>query len=230
VNADSPPSPEHDAQLAALQSLTTSAAANIPGVDFASITLYSEDGTLRTVAATDQLAEKIDAVQYELREGPCYGAVTEDRFVLVNDMSATTDYPRLAPRVVGLGVWAQAAMQLTHHGRRAAGLNLYARTPGAFDRSTVEIAEMFASHAATLLEYVEQVEHLNEALRTRTDIGTAVGILMERYGIDRHRAFKFLVRSSNNRNTKLRALARDVIDGSFGSTTEEDRASQQWPD
>jgi hypothetical protein len=46
----------------------------------------------------------------------------------------------------------------------------------AFDRSTFELAELFATQAAALLEYAEQVEQLSEALHTRTDIGTAVGI------------------------------------------------------
>jgi AmiR/NasT family two-component response regulator len=80
-----------------------------------------------------------------------------------------------------------------------------------------------------LLQYVEQVEQLSTALHTRTDIGTAVGIIMERYGIDRQRAFAFLVRTSNNRNVKLRAVALEVIAGTFGSTPEEDTRSLQWP-
>lgn len=226
MSADTPSSSGPGAQEAALESLTTSAAANIPGVDFASITLYGEDETLRTVGATDPLADKIDALQYELREGPCYAALADERFVLVNDLSVSSDFPRYAPRAVELGVRAQAALQLTSNGRRAAGLNLYAHEAGAFGRSTVQVAGMFATHAAALLGYVDEVEHLNVALQTRTDIGTAVGILMERYGIDRKQAFAFLVRTSNSRNVKLRALAQDVIDGTF-RTTGEGSGSQQ---
>lgn len=111
----------------------------------------------------------------------------------------------------------------------SAGLNLYARTPGVFDRSTVQVAELFATQAAALLHYADQVEQLSEALHTRTDIGTAGGIIMERYGIGNHQAFAFLVRSSNNRNVKLRVLAQDVIAGTFDSTLDEDARSQHWP-
>jgi len=125
-------------------------------------------------------------------------------------------------------VGAQAAIQLLHDGERA-GLNLYSRTAGSFDRSTVQLAELFATQAAAVLGYAQQVEQLHEALHTRTDIGTAVGILMERYGIDRHQAFAFLTRSSQTRNTKVRVLALDVIDGNFASTPVEDQASQEWP-
>jgi AmiR/NasT family two-component response regulator len=74
-----------------------------------------------------------------------------------------------------------------------------------------------------------QVEQLGDALHSRTDIGTAVGIVMERYQIDRDRAFGFLVRISNNRNLKLRAFAQQVIDGTFQSTPREDGRSPDWP-
>jgi len=65
-----------EARKAALDSLAASAATNIPGVDFVSITVSSRDDSLHTEAATDALAERADSLQYELREGPCYSAVT----------------------------------------------------------------------------------------------------------------------------------------------------------
>jgi len=58
-----------------------------------------------------------------LREGPSYAAVTDERFVIVNDMAAAAAFPRYGPRVVDLGLRAQAAIQLVD-GKRRAGLNL----------------------------------------------------------------------------------------------------------
>ncbi len=205
------PSQGYSARDAALSSLASSAADNIPGVDFVSITVHEADHTLYTAAATDPLAERADALQYELREGPCYAAVTDERFVLVNDMPAAAEFPRYAPRAVDLGVGAHAAIQLVD-GRRRAGLNMYARTAGSFDPATVQFAELFAGQAGAILGYAEQVEQLSNAVQTRTDIGTAVGILMERYGVNRHQAFAFLTRNSQDRNIKVRVLAQHVID------------------
>jgi AmiR/NasT family two-component response regulator len=93
----------------------------------------------------------------------------------------------------------------------------------------VQLAELFATQAAAVLNYATQVEQLSVALHTRTDIGTAVGILMERYAIDRNQAFAFLMRNSNDRNIKIRVLAQHVIDGTFESTAAEDSRSQDWP-
>jgi GAF domain-containing protein len=220
--------PQRPSREAALEHLAASAASNIPGADFVSISLQRKGQPMQTVAATDPLAERTDNLQYQLNEGPCYAALTEERLVVVNDLAAAPEFPHYAPKAVDLGLGAQAAIQLLHNGDRA-GLNLYARTAGAFDRSTVQIAELFASQAAAVLGYAEQVEQLTEAVHTRTDIGTAIGILMERYGIDRQQAFGFLARNSQTRNIKLRVLAQHVIDGTFQSTASEDRESHQWP-
>jgi hypothetical protein len=200
ATASEPPCPSRES---ALESLAASAAANIPGADFVSIPARRQDGPLRTVVSTDPLAEQTDMLQYELREGPCYAAVTKERFVLVNDLADSMTFPDYGPKAVALGIGAQAGIQLLHQ-KETAGLKLYARTAGAFDRSTVQLAELFATQAGALLGYADQVEQLSVALHTRTDIGTAVGIFMERYHLDRHKAFAFLARCSQNRNIKVR--------------------------
>ncbi len=205
---------EHSALEAAFRSLAASAAGNVPGVDFVSITVGETDNSPYTAAATDPLAERADALQYELLEGPCYAVVTGERFVLVNDLAAAVEFPRYAPRAVDLGVGAHAAIELVD-GNRRAGLNLYARAAGSFDCSTAQLAELFAGQAAALLGYAEQVEQLSVALHTRGDIGAALGILMERYSVDRHQAFAFLARNSQDQNVKVRVLAQRVLDGTF---------------
>jgi AmiR/NasT family two-component response regulator len=43
-------------------------------------------------------------------------------------------------------------------------------------------------------------------------IGQAIGILMERYQMNDDRAFAFLVRASSQTNTKLRDVAKEVVD------------------
>jgi hypothetical protein len=217
---NTPLPPAHEA---ALHDVVVSAVSNIGGVDFASVSLRAKDRTLHTIAATDPLAHEIDAIQYELREGPCYAAVTGDRLKLINHLEAAIEFPRYGTRAADLGVRSQLAIQLFHDGEQA-GLNLYARRAQAFDRSTVELAELFATQAAALLEYAEQVDQLSEAVHSRTDIGIAVGILMERYTMDRNQAFSYLVRNSNDRNVKLRLLAKQVIDGTFESQHEAGRS------
>ncbi len=60
--------------------------------------------------------------------------------------------------------------------------------------------------------FATTVDHLNEALSTRKVIGQAIGIAMERYGIDETRAFEFLIRVSQTSNTKLRDVATEIVE------------------
>ena len=64
-----PRDPERPPRDAALETLAVSAASNIPGVDFVSITVHRHDQSMSTEAATDPLAEQADVLQYELRKG-----------------------------------------------------------------------------------------------------------------------------------------------------------------
>jgi AmiR/NasT family two-component response regulator len=83
----------------------------------------------------------------------------------------------------------------------------------------MHMAERFSNQAAVLLGYARQIGSLGEALQSRQDIGTAVGITMQRFDIDRDQAFGFLVRISNDRNIKLRDIAQQVINGTFDLTS-----------
>lgn len=53
---------------------------------------------------------------------------------------------------------------------------------------------------------------LTEALESRTLIGQATGILMERFGLDSDTAFGVLRRLSQTHNIKVVTLAADLVD------------------
>jgi DNA-binding response OmpR family regulator/nitrogen-specific signal transduction histidine kinase len=55
------------------------------------------------------------------------------------------------------------------------------------------------------------VGQLRQALQSNRTIGTAVGIVMARYELDRERAFQVLVRTSQQSNRKLYDVATDVV-------------------
>jgi AmiR/NasT family two-component response regulator len=99
-------------------------------------------------------------------------------------------------------------------------MNMYSRTPGAFDDESVDIGLLFASHAAVALAGAEHEQHLREAVATRDLIGQAKGILMERYKLTAVEAFGLLVRASNATNHKLREIADEL------TTTGEMRVSE----
>jgi AmiR/NasT family two-component response regulator len=89
---------------------------------------------------------------------------------------------------------------------------LYSTESETVDEDAVQLAELFASHAAIALDRASHEHHLNDALASRKVIGQAIGIVMERYQINEDRAFHSLVRASSASNMKLRTVAQEVVD------------------
>ena len=98
------------------------------------------------------------------------------------------------------------------------GLNMYSVTSDTINPETEHLAELFATQAALALGRVRSEENLNAALASRTVIGMALGILMERHDIDREAAFAYLTRTSSSRQTKLRDIAQELVDERFAAT------------
>jgi hypothetical protein len=183
----------------------------LPQVQYASITMRHRDGTLDSYALTDDLVSDLDDRQHQLRQGPCYDATTEDAYIFSADVGADERYPDYGPVAVAAGIRSQAAIRLFENARTAGGLNLYSREVGALDHVGT-VSQLFSHQAAVALAYSIEVETLREAVRSRTRIGQAVGIVMERYKMPEQQAFSFLTRLSQTRNVKLRQIAVEIVE------------------
>jgi hypothetical protein len=191
--------------------LTLAALDAVPGADHASFTvLHVKTGQIETAAATDDLPRELDDVQYALREGPCYGTVTESDFILIDDFRYDDRWPRYGPHAVEKGIRSQLGIRLRDKESMVAGLNLYATEPYAF-RGSLDDVQLVATHARVVLGYARENAALVGGFETRTLIGQAVGIVMERYQVDDHRAFEFLTRVSQTTNTKMRVVADRIV-------------------
>jgi len=62
------------------------------------------------------------------------------------------------------------------------------------------------------LGHAREVDQLHQALQSSRTIGTAIGIVMERYRLDQERAFGFLTRASSHSNLKVRDVAARIVD------------------
>jgi GAF domain-containing protein len=144
-----------------LSSITQSAAANIPGVDWASISTTRRNGPIKTLAPTDPRVLKADEMQYELGEGPCVQAALEEHVVLVQDLAADSRWPKYGARAVELGIGGQLAFQFDAGHQTRGALNLYAGRPNAFDADSVSLAQMYASHVGTAMGWSRREESLN---------------------------------------------------------------------
>ena len=105
---------------------------------------------------------------------------------------------------------AQAGIRLFDRADSRGALNLYSERVGAFTDLGF-LGQLFAHQAAIALDYAREIDRLQEAMEGRGVIGQAVGIIMERYGLDAARAFGFLVRQSQHENRKVRVLAEELV-------------------
>jgi hypothetical protein len=196
----------------ALDRITRSAVDTIPGISYASLSVTTKGGDIRTLAPTDPVAIRADELQYQLHQGPCFEAVVNARIVQVDDLAGDHRWPAYGRRVAEcLGLRAQLAFQFDAAPHVRGALNLYAVEAHELTLETRQLGALFAHLAAVALGWSRQDATLHEALTTREVIGQAVGILMERYKIDANRAFSFLVRTSQSSNVKLREVAAGII-------------------
>jgi GAF domain-containing protein len=194
-----------------LHTVTAAACEAIPGADYVTITMAYPDGTLQTLAPTDEVGQRADQAQYELGEGPCLTAIGAEHTIRAEDVPSDERWPRYVQRATELGIGSQMAVEIFRSGGTCAGLNVYSKTRGAFDESR-NIVELFASQAAIAMNFVRTKQTLQEALESRKTIGQAIGIVMERFRINEDQAFAFLVRTSQDGNVKLRAVAQKIVD------------------
>ena len=124
----------------------------VPGAECAGITLADRHGKLETPAAAHPLVRKVDALQYEFKQGPCVDAVEGRWQPRSDDLRVDVRWPKYGrPVTADLGIVSQMGIELFDEPGLIAGLNLYASTVGAFDDDTVEAALLFAIQATHTL-------------------------------------------------------------------------------
>jgi putative methionine-R-sulfoxide reductase with GAF domain len=176
------------------------------------------DGKPVTAACSDEVASQIDEVQYLLGEGPCLVALRDQKVVSVEDTAQTGKWPGFAPQAAAYGIRSCLSVPLTSTDRPMGALNLYSPVPRAFGSDDVRRAEEFAGHASDALAvasrlaaYTSLVDQLRTSLVSRAVIDQALGVIMGQKRCTQSEAFGILREASQQRNIKLRELAREVV-------------------
>ncbi len=202
---------------ATLSRITEAAVEIVPGVAMASITIRHGDGRLETFAPTDDVLLELDSRQYELQQGPCYESATDEAYVVSSNLAADPRWPDYTRSALTAGVRAQAGVGLFDAQRFQGALNLYSPDVGVFE-DLEPLGALFSHQAAVAISYAREISDLRQAIATRHEIGAAVGVVMERYQLSEERAFAFLARLSQDRNVKLREIAREFVSGDGGGS------------
>lgn len=169
---------------------------------------------VQTLASTDPLVEASDRLQQEMGEGPCFDATRHGKEVLrIADMSDEAEHwPKFTPAARQLGIGSMIGFLLFTSDQNLGALNLYSSRPNALNEQSERTGWLLATHAAVAFSSARSDADLHASITSRTEIGQATGIVMERHKITEDEAFAMLSRASQNGNVKLRDLARQVIE------------------
>ena len=198
--------------------------------DYASVTVVNPDGTVETVASSDQLVDRADALQYELNEGPCLTAAEQEGLWAVAETGTDPRWPNWGPQAAELGLHSILSVHLFTDRNMLGALNLYAKDAHQYSEDDIESAQIVAAHASVGLARSRSEQNLWRAVDARHIVGQAQGILMERFSLTSEQAFSVLKRFSQEHNLKLRDVAVHLIttgdmpvpdDGSDEGTAEE---------
>lgn len=195
-----------------LQLICLAAIDNVRGVQYAGITLADRHGKLETTAATHALVHQVDALQYQLRQGPCVDAVQGRWQARSDNLKVDVRWPRYGPLAADLGIHSQMGIELFDEPGLIAGLNFYSSRVGAFDDDTVEAAMLYAIQATHTLGRVMTQKQLTDAMTATTTIGRATGVVMQRFQLSADRAFELLTRVSRVRDVTIETLAGQILD------------------
>lgn len=183
----------------------------VQGSDFCSVSLCMPNGTVATVAGTSAIILECDALQYELGEGPCLDAIEVAPVYTVEDTSRDVRWPSWGPQVAAKGIWSMLSVRIFTSARIFGCLNMYSGKTNSFSPEDIEVAVIYAMHAATAVAGAKLVDGLQTAVVNRHQIGLAQGILMNRYGLSPHQAFEVLRRYSSRSHTKIRDVASGIV-------------------
>ncbi len=171
-----------------------------------------------TIASSTPRAREVDELQYAFEDGPCLCAMRTGETVYVADVSSERRWPEYVRAVAAQGVRSLLSVPLELEGDSSAALNIYSTDVLGFSPEDIARAELFGEQSAKTLrlelrltQLRDAKEDLEAAMKSRTAIDVAVGVIMAQNRCSQETAFDILRTASNTRNIKLRDVAAAVV-------------------
>ncbi|CAN5460317.1 GAF and ANTAR domain-containing protein [soil metagenome] len=178
--------------------------------DGVSLMLISKGGKIATPAASSRAAYDSDMAQFATGEGPCLGAIADQRTLVIDDLEADQRWPAYRARALELGVRSMISFRLYVTDESMGALNMYSRKPNAFGNRSRLVGQLFAAQASVAMKAALIEAGLETAIQSRDVIGQAKGIVMARGRMTADMAFEVLKQLSQKRQQKLVEVAAQI--------------------
>ncbi|MFF1253005.1 GAF and ANTAR domain-containing protein [Pseudarthrobacter sp. NPDC058329] len=204
-----------------LDGMTTHAASSLSrttGAPIAcAVNLRRHKRTL-TVAGSSNTAVILDRIEQELGHGPCLEAIHTFSAVLLADTRDDQRWPLYSRGLDAAGYRSVLGLPVDLGDTASASLNFFAPATGLFTEEAIHDAMVFTQTAGQALRLTLRIitaellaEDLKAAMKSRTDIDLACGMIMTQNRCTQEQAYQFILRASNHRNMKVHAVAEQVI-------------------
>ncbi|RSN15291.1 transcription antitermination regulator [Streptomyces sp. WAC 05977] len=198
--------------------VTKLAQETIPGSAGAGVSLFDPGGTRVTTAATDELVERADRIQYEIGSGPCLVAWADRTVVRIDDLARDTRWPHWARQAHEMGLRASLSAPLVAGDAGLGALKVYGTRAGVYGTREESLLGMFAAQAAVLVANAkshadarEVSARLQASLRGRDVVNIAKGILMAKGLVDEQSAFLQLATAAQETGQTLTGSAEHLV-------------------
>jgi hypothetical protein len=178
-----------------------------------------QNGVYQCAASSADAVLRADMVEYQTRSGPCVDSAAAGVELVAPDLRSERRWPEWAQESLRLGFRSAAAVPADSGAGVRMALDLYSGDLDAFGEAELRRARAYAEEAArtlrlclALAEHATRAEQLQTALSSRAVIDQALGVIMAQSGVSSDQAFEVLKAASQNRNVKLRELARQMIE------------------
>lgn len=184
-----------------------------------SISVIGAPGQHSTIFASDPTAKQVDALQYDLGEGPRYKALRTGQPVLIPNGSQDEhpEWPVFGAAVKGLGVGALFTFPLVLGAATIGVADLYRSTSGALSTSEVAEALVIAGSVAgsavrwAMWSATKHSPDLAPAPELRREIHQATGMIIAQLDTSATEAFARLRGHAFATGRSVSEVAHDVV-------------------
>lgn len=175
--------------------------------------------------AGSQRALELQELQTAAGEGPCITAMSGERTVYVRDVTRDSRWPEFGQAASERAYAAVLVVPIDLDDESRAALSFYATHHSGFSDSEILTAENAARQVSRPLRLSLRIGRLKDvrddlaaAMKSRTVIDMAIGVVMAQNRCPPDEAFTLLRKASNARNTKLREVAVSIVAAIAGTT------------
>jgi hypothetical protein len=185
----------------------------------ASVSTIGEFLGNETLSASDDSAARLDELQFDLSEGPCWDALATGRPVLTPDLGAVPEdrWPLFAPAVSGEGIGALFAFPMIVGHLRIGAIDLYSEAPAELERlhtrQATRLAGLVGRTVLRLALGETPEEPAGVSKHSRRTVHQATGMLIAQLDISAEEAGLVLQGHAFAADRTMMSVADDVLAG-----------------